>query len=173
MSGEQPPLDPRLEAWVTVVTYYWQRRVVFESDRARLRMDLERDLRHALAEGTSVDALTDADPSEFAIELAAADGLTTRPLRPDHPLTARSLVVTALLGAGVGAGASLLLVYPPGLWFLDKLTVSLTAQGVYAVGLHAVAASVSVSSPWRRFAGASGSTAASGTQRSSPGCSCF
>ncbi|MEA2641194.1 MAG: hypothetical protein QOF51_2588 [Chloroflexota bacterium] len=60
MSGEQPPLDPRLEAWVTVVTYYWQRRVVFESDRARLRMDLERDLRHALAEGASVDALTDA-----------------------------------------------------------------------------------------------------------------
>ncbi|MEA2641195.1 MAG: hypothetical protein QOF51_2589 [Chloroflexota bacterium] len=52
--------------------------------------------------------------------------------------------MTALLGAGVGAGASLLLVYPPGLWFLDKLTVSLTAQGVYAVGLHAVAASVSV-----------------------------
>jgi hypothetical protein len=141
MSGEQS-LNPRLEAWVAVVAYDWQRRGVSGRDRARLRVDLERDLRLAVVEGASVDALTDADPSEFARELATADGLITGPLRPDHPLTTRSLVLTALLGAAGGAVATVVLFYPLGLWFLDQLTVSSTAQGVFAVGLHVVAASI-------------------------------
>lgn len=142
MSAEHSPLDPRLGAWVAVVSHDWQRRGVSDEDRARLRVDLERDLRLALAEGATVDALVDADPNEFARELAEADGLPTAPLRPDHSLTTTSLIVTALVGALAGAVASVLLVYPVGFRILDGLTLSYTGEGIFAIGLHVVAACI-------------------------------
>jgi hypothetical protein len=142
MSAEHSPLDPRLESWVAVVSYYWQRRGVSDQDRARLRVDLERDLRLALAEGATVDALVDADPNEFARELAEADGLPTAALRPDHSMTTTSLIVTALVGAIAGAVASAVLLYPLGLRLLDELALSVTGEGVFAIGLHVVAACI-------------------------------
>ena len=142
MSAEHSPLDPRLEAWVAAVSYYWQRRGVSEQDRARLRVDLERDLRLALAERATVQALADADPNEFARELAEADGLPPASLRPDHSMTTTSLIVTALVGAMAGAVASALLLYPVGLRLLDNLTLSYPGEGVFAIGLHVVAACI-------------------------------
>src|SRR3954468_18576423 len=136
MSAEHSALDPRLESWVAVVSYYWQRRGVSDQDRARLRVDLERDLRLAIAEGATAEALVDADPNEFARELAEADGLPTAALRPDHSMTTTSLIVTALVGALAGAVASAMLVYPVGLRLLDTLTLSYAGQGVLAIGLH-------------------------------------
>ena len=140
MSAEQAPLDPRLQAWVAVVSYYWQRQGVSDLHRARLRVDLERDLRVALAEGATVDALADADPNEFARELAEADGLPTTPLRADHTMTTTSFVLTALGGAVPGAVASAALLYPLGIRLLDSLQLSPYGEGVFAVGLHVVAA---------------------------------
>lgn len=140
MSAEQPPLDPRLQAWITVVSKQLQRRGVSEQDRARLRADLERDLRLSLAEGATVDALSSADAGEFARELAEADGLAATPLQPDHPMTTTSFIATALVGAAAGAGASLVLIYPPGLRLLDNLSLSYAGEGNFAVGLHVAAA---------------------------------
>jgi hypothetical protein len=140
MSAEQPRLDPRLESWIAVVTKQWQRRGISEHDRTRLRVELERDLRLSLAEGATVDALTSVDAREFARELAEAEGLATKPLRPDHPMTTTSYIVTALLGAAAGAAASLVLIYPLGLRIMDGLTLSYTAEGVFALGLHVLAA---------------------------------
>jgi hypothetical protein len=142
MSPEPSPLDPHLEAWVADVSYYWQRRGVSDQDRARLRVDLERDLSLALAEGATVDALVEADPNEFALELAEADGLPAASLHPDHSMTTTSLIVTALAGATAGAVASASLVYPVGLRLLDSLTLSYAGEGDFAIGLHVLAACI-------------------------------
>lgn len=140
MPDEQPHLDPRLEAWIAVVSKQWQRRGVSDEDRARLRADLERDLRLSLAEGATVDALTSADAGVFARDLAEADGLAAAPLRPDPPMTTTAFIATALVGAVSGAVASLVLVYAPGLRLMDALTPSDPGQGRFALGLHVLAA---------------------------------
>lgn len=142
MSAEHSLLDPRLEEWVAVVSYYWQRRGISGEARARLRVALERDLRLALAEGATVDTLIDADPNEFAREIAEADGLPSAPLRPDHSLTTTSLLVTALVGALAGAVASVWLVYPLGYRLIDNLGLSYSGEGAFSVGLHVLAACI-------------------------------
>lgn len=142
MSAEHSPWDPRLQTWLEVVSYYWQRRGVSDEDGARLRTDLERDLRSALADGATVDALVGEDPSDFARELAEADGLGATSLRPDHSMTTPSLLLTALIGMLVGAVASALLWYPAGLRLLEGLSLSNSVQVAFAVGLHVVAACI-------------------------------
>ncbi|MDP3890739.1 hypothetical protein [Nocardioides sp.] len=140
MSAEHPGLDPRVEDWVATVYHYWRRRGLSDPDRAQLRADLERDCRLALAEGATIDELTDADPDEFARELAEAAGLGYGVLRADPSMTATSFLVSALVGAVAGCIASLLLIYPIGTRLLDHLPLTDAGEGVFAIGLHVVAA---------------------------------
>lgn len=142
VSTEQPMLDPRLRLWIANVSSYWQRRGVSEGDRARLQTELERDLALAVTEGAAIDDLIAADPSEFARELAEANGLTNASGRTDPVLTTTAFVVTAMTGVLVGAIASALLVYSWGVPVLDALPLTYSEEGVFAVGLHVVAACI-------------------------------
>lgn len=139
VSTERPMLDPHIRPWIADVSSYWQRRGVPEEDRARLQTELERDLALAVAEGAAIDDLVAADPSDFACELAEANGLTNASGRTDPALTTTAFVVTAMVGALVGAIASVLLVYSWGVPVLDALPLTYSEEGVFAVGLHVVA----------------------------------
>lgn len=155
MSIDAPDQDPRLIAWVNVVDYYWQRASLDAVDRERLRNDLMRDLEASLATGASVESLTEADPATFAEELARADGVETKPLRPDPAATKRALVATMLGGAAAGFIVALALVYPLGIWALDRTPANDTQQGWAALGLHVAAGASSVAgalaAAWWRF----------------------
>ncbi len=142
VSAEQPMLDPRFRPWIASVASYWERRGVSEADQTRLRAELERDLSLAVLEGAAVEDLIDADPSEFARELAEANGLTDASGRTDPTLTTTTFVVTAMVGAMVGAIASALLLYPLGVQVLDGLPLTYSGEGVFAVGLHVVASCI-------------------------------
>jgi hypothetical protein len=155
MSTENHGADSCLAAWVNVVDYYWQRVVIAEVDRVRLRGELVRDLAQSLAEGASVDDLIALDPAEFAAEVAAADGIEARSLRPDPEITDRSLVGTVLAGATGGAVLALLTVYPLGIWLMNQSSADHEQQGWVALGLHVIAASVCLTAAmvavWWRF----------------------
>lgn len=155
MAAEHPGTDPRLQAWVAVVVYYWQREGVSDQDRIRLRADLDHDLGQSLAEGASIDDLIAADPGEFAREVAEADGILTGPLRPHHEMTTRSFIGTALAGAVGGAFVAAIVVYPFGLYILDQLQLSLAGERTFALCLHVIAACLCTASAmlavWWRF----------------------
>lgn len=155
MSNDDFETDARLTAWVDVVDYYWHRAAVDPVDRSRLRKELLGDLAASLAEGASVDELVALDPSVFASEVASADGQPAMSLRPDPVLTEKSLVTTMLTGAGARFLAALLSVYPIGIWAMDQSGADHGQQGWIVIGLHVLAAFVSLTSAlaavWWRF----------------------
>lgn len=134
--------DPCLQSWIAAVSTYWQRRGVSEEDRARLQGELERDLQVALAEGAATEDLIAVDPGDFAREVAGAHGLVNATGRTDPLLTKSSFVGTALVGVLGGAIASVVLVYPLGIRVLDALPLTFYGEGVFAMGLHVVAACI-------------------------------
>ena len=138
--SEVPSSDPRLQAWFDAVDRHWQHQGIAAPDRARLRVEAETDFTQSLADGAHISDLISTDPAKFAREVAAADGLTPSPEDAAPALTTRTLIVTALTGAAIGAVLCWTVLYQVLYLLMSLVVLPPGPEGLFALGVHSVAA---------------------------------
>lgn len=104
-------VDEDVDVWLVAVDDRWREIGVPGLERARLRRELERDVAAALDAGAGLLDLIGTDPTDFADQVATAQGHPI-PRREGVPPTPMRIAATALGGAVAGALVVWLGVWP-------------------------------------------------------------